>query len=638
MRKCSEALQKGINLGSGRQSVAGTTADNVIDGLSVTPVSNHDVQLQQLPFQPEVLQQPVDFSFEAMFLEDTLLLQNFAYNHSGLTEPSTPTHRAQVLPALPPTGLDALQAAVSDAGSPARADRSVHDALQITAADLQGFHANLDRADPAGDLQDFRRPTLSRTLRCLIAYFQHYDLHTPIVHFASFKISDAHPSLVLIMIAIGAAHLSENKFAESAYESCCILLAQHDKAMLRAPNPAFQLWYAQAAILAAQYGACTGETELFYRAQQHLGCVQTAIYRSLPELHTARGNPVESWAAWIFLESCSRIISWMFIISSMLLALDHYSTAILPPMPCSMPAPSDESAWHAVSELEWKIAMQTQITPDTDLWTIAQHVMCGQTPPADCGRISAFTLLALIGAILATICTRQRLTVDTIDQFRIEHISKMEKAIFVWEALWRSHPRTERNMARLDDPLLNDCLSLLGSANYHLYLNDELHTLKKIADNPNADIPLPVCSDKASCHKVIKFATNSWLVRAKLGITYLNKTGGLSLALKLYSQPTKVPALILAWWLHIEGNIVPRSGEALLASTQDAAGAAAIQRMFEEILSELDEQGIYYDESGNPALSPIDFYVSVLDGRVWKCATTMETRLRNFATRLKSEV
>lgn len=33
-------------------------------------------------------------------------------------------------------------------------------------------------------------------------------------------------ALVLIMLAIGAVHLSENEFARSAYEASCLLLAQ----------------------------------------------------------------------------------------------------------------------------------------------------------------------------------------------------------------------------------------------------------------------------------------------------------------------------------------------------------------------------------------------------------------------------
>lgn len=41
------------------------------------------------------------------------------------------------------------------------------------------------------------------------------------------RVDDCHAaSLVLIMLAIGAIHLSEYDFAQSAYEASCLLLAQ----------------------------------------------------------------------------------------------------------------------------------------------------------------------------------------------------------------------------------------------------------------------------------------------------------------------------------------------------------------------------------------------------------------------------
>jgi hypothetical protein len=94
-------------------------------------------------------------------------------------------------------------------------------------------------------------------------------------------------------------------------------------------------------------------------------------------------------------------------------------------------------------------------------------------------------------------------------------------------------------------------------------------------------------------------------------------------------------ALILAWWLRIDGDQPLRTADIVTDSEGTYAAATLIQRLFQDILHELDEQGIYYDESGNPVLSPVDFYTSVLDGRVWKCATVMERRLQRFASRLK---
>jgi hypothetical protein len=68
---------------------------------------------------------------------------------------------------------------------------------------------------------------------------------------------------------------------------------------------------------------------------------------------------------------------------------------------------------------------------------------------------------------------------------------------------------------------------------------------------------------------------------------------------------------------------------------EDRAAATSVQRIFDEILNELDEQGITYDSSGAASLSPIDFYVSLLNGWVWKCSAAIEDRLRRIKSRLE---
>jgi hypothetical protein len=64
--------------------------------------------------------------------------------------------------------------------------------LQITADELELFHAKLTIADKDGDLGLFKKPSLSRTSRCIIAYFRYFDPHAPFVHYASFSISKSH--------------------------------------------------------------------------------------------------------------------------------------------------------------------------------------------------------------------------------------------------------------------------------------------------------------------------------------------------------------------------------------------------------------------------------------------------------------
>jgi hypothetical protein len=217
----------------------------------------------------------------------------------------------------------------------------------------------------------------------------------------------------------------------------------------------------------------------------------------------------------------------MFVVSATCFSLDPVTLTVLPPMPEPVSCPSDETIWHATSETEWKAAYRISFKDNSvDLWSLAKALHRGQFPEV-CGRISAFTLLALISGQLCTICTRERLNVDIHESSDSSYISRGEQALSIWEGLWRKHPRAEQSLTRLDDPLLNDCLSMLCSAYYHLYVGDELVTLRRIAENPNCGLEVPRCKNPSRALKVIKYAANSWLVRAKIGVRYLRKTRGL---------------------------------------------------------------------------------------------------------------
>lgn len=228
----------------------------------------------------------------------------------------------------------------------------------------------------------------------------------------------------------------------------------------------------------------------------------------------------------LILKNTHRVVCWMFVVSATCYSLDPVTLTVLPPIPEPISCPSDEMTWHTTSETEWKATHRSSLSNHSvDLWSLAKGLHLGQIPEA-CGRISAFTLLALISGQLCGICTRERLSLD-IYESDSSYISRGEQALSIWEGLWRKHPRAEQSLTRLDDPLLNDCLSMLCSAYCHLYVGDELVTLRRIAENPNCGLEIPQCKNYGQALKVIKYAANSWLVRAKMGARYLRKTRGL---------------------------------------------------------------------------------------------------------------
>jgi hypothetical protein len=304
---------------------------------------------------------------------------------------------------------------------------------------------------------------------------------------------------------------------------------------------------------------------------------------------------------------------------------------VLPPMSVPIACPSDESVWHSLSDHEWRTVKRAQ-TGSLDLWTLATTIQNGQSP-RDCERISAFSLLAVISGQLCTICSRERLYLDIYDTYDATYIARGEQALTIFERLWRRHPRAEQSLTRLDDPLLNDCLSMLCSAYAHLYVGTELVTLKRIAEDPSCSLELPKCKNLLQTLKVVKYAANSWLVRAKIGIRYMSRAQGIELGPQALSAVYET-ALILAWWLHLYGNQMTDSGNPKHASGEERAAMTGLKRIFADILVEMEEQGSYSTHPGQP-LDAISFYTSICREWVWQCSSVIEKRLQAFASCLE---
>jgi hypothetical protein len=109
---------------------------------------------------------PGNSYFDDIFLEDSLLFQ-FNYNHSGLTVPPTPNPYAT----NQNSSMDAnrLQVVTPESAANSRVESSIHNALQVSTEDLHAFYDNLREVDCNSDLDAFRNPSHSRTLRCLVA-------------------------------------------------------------------------------------------------------------------------------------------------------------------------------------------------------------------------------------------------------------------------------------------------------------------------------------------------------------------------------------------------------------------------------------------------------------------------------------
>ncbi|CAK7237854.1 hypothetical protein SEUCBS140593_010164 [Sporothrix eucalyptigena] len=531
--------------------------------------------------------------------------------------------------------------------------------LRITANDISILEENITAADVYNMQPDLKMPTASAVMRALNAYMQYFDPHTPIIHWPTFSIANSQPALILAMIAIGARHLSEFGLAERAYDAAVVLLSQHEIEASWCDEQQLSLWPIQATLLCAQFGAFCDDKARARRAQYQLSFASTMLRHGLDAVSRLKMMPVVDWSTWIYLQTYSRLASWATILFAIVLSYDPNTSCIITNQPFELPMPKDRNMWCARSSHEWKQqcdeedgvhhlgetigranSSSSSRSSSTDtrvlntgggeigLFTASKMLLQGETVPV---QVTSFGLLVLIGAILSYICSHERLSVGLGDVFRSDFTARMEQSLATWEQMWRAHPLAEQVPSRLGDSLMADCLSLLGSARYHLYVGKHLLGLKSIAVDPQS-LFHPEQFWQASTGattdvcKAVRYAANSWLVRIKIGLALLERMAALEFGGHALVTAYE-GALILSWWLALD--------ERRRMAFTEVAGPRerTLDQIFEEIFELLAEQGLVFTNQPR-YFAPIIFYRRLMAPAFWTYGMTMAQNLENFSLRL----
>lgn len=500
--------------------------------------------------------------------------------------------------------------------------------LHLSPDDINRFTKRLSELNSPQRLCGFDCSSRSRMSRFLNAYFEYFDPHTPIVHRATFDVSNSHPALVLAMLAIGGLHLCEHKTARAAYQASCQLLAQYEPSVSDENESAMpDLWHIQASLLCVEFGAFSDNIAYLHRAERQLSSVAGFLRESATAIQRHRLSHDLDWRTWLQLETYSRLACWAVVLNGVVLSFDPFAISMVAQQEVILPLPCDEYLWQTRSATEWKNSggPNSQLAA-VDLWSSAKAIFNGQHCTA---RVSSFGLLALVGFILANICYHERLLIGVVEGLDEGFVRKMEKSLAIWETAWRRHPQAAGILSKHGNPLMTDSLSLLGTAYYHLYVGSELHTLKRIANSPSQHISMPTYRSPELALKAVKYAANSWFVRVKIGIAHLQKTAALEFG--GHSLVTAYEgALILSWWL----STMKDASHPLNRATTQPGDRKALHDLFADIFTELEGQDIKCDVTSQRELIPLACYRMLMRPWVWTYSSIMDRQLATLAVKL----
>ncbi|KAK1503057.1 hypothetical protein CTAM01_05046 [Colletotrichum tamarilloi] len=464
--------------------------------------------------------------------------------------------------------------------------------------------------------------------RWINAYFEHFDIHTPIVHQPTFILSATPASLLLGMLAIGGCIVSEHGPASKAYEASCHLLVQYEQDLLQ--SSISELWPIQTALLCIQFGAFSANPRYARQAQRQFSLVTDLLRAVEMQVRGVQSAQDPDWKDWIFIETLSRLASWTCILNAAISLLDPESTCIAAPqVTAEMIVPSNDSLWRAPSAEEWAHNKEWQAYKPVNLVETSRRVFTGEYPAV---AMSSFGLLTLIGALVANICARERYSPEMAPVLDREYCAKMERSLQAWETLWRSHPHAEGTQSMKSDPMMTECLCLLSSAYHHLYMGQELQVLKRIAKEPQHHLAIPNLPTERKVLVVIKYAATSWLADTLTGIAHRQRKAAFEFG-GLGPMVAYETALIVSWWLSLRQSLTSPPSVSVLEGEKESLDA--IDHLFQDILKELDEQCISFDGDRSDLASRALFHYQVLLGQwAWPYTNAMNHALQAFASRL----
>ncbi|KAK5036965.1 hypothetical protein LTR13_005345 [Exophiala sideris] len=575
---------------------------------SYMQTAGHSMTMPELP--------SAMFDDDLTFLED-ILLPEFIVNATGFTTPIPGAFDQAAGQPVPTRNEPDISEPRLFTSLPYPFERSTDaprpHVFDISPADVDQFQKDILHN---GQLTDFPFPRRSRILRCLSAYFDSVDLHVPIIQHATFSLCGTNPALVLAVLALGATITREYSFAESAYGAACRLLDYKIKQDSHAPS-SFEFWPVQASLLCAHYGAfCDNET-FTLRSQMQLNRVSTMLKLGLNDLLAKRLEPRQDWNTWSFIETFSRLASWSCSMSAILLSYDQNFQTSTQHHLQNVPLPLDEDLWRARSAQEWSsLGGAPHQHSNISFLTFAESLFQGE-PILE--KVSPLALFSLVGWILLYICNHERMkiSVGSLDIFETDFTSKIDKGLGAWETLTRRHLRTGQVMFAHISPLISDSLPLLGSAYYHLYVGEELRTLKEMAADPAmvngspAAHSFPEFNSRPLVYKAVRYAANSWLVRTKLGISHFLQSPdvyGAHGPIGAYES-----ALVLSWWLTVGQSVQTPQGLA----KDDTVPGRALKEVLTEVFGELEDQDISCKDEAARATAPLSFCRQIMDNSVF---------------------
>ncbi|KAH8807139.1 hypothetical protein F5884DRAFT_856721 [Xylogone sp. PMI_703] len=418
--------------------------------------------------------------------------------------------------------------------------------LEFSPAEIDLARVNMDLFDVDHRLSEFNFPSNYMTVRFVKGFLKLFSSHTPIVHIPTFRMGKCPAPLLLAIMACGAVYVNEYGAAVRLHHAVLKLLGENEELVVAGRrDPGFQLWDLQARLLTCQFGLFSGDSRLRRQARISFPSLQILGQEACLE---AKRTPSANDATWIFKESVHRCVAWITVLRAILMCDDDDGATVrIPNIPLDAPLPCSEALWCATG-ISWQ-----DLPDETPSSADCFYKLLNATPLSE-DIISPFGLQSLVSAILCRVCELQLGNRSQDITLYLAEQESLERALHNWEDIWKSHPHYNSIPEAPYGPLMADSLAILNLAYYRLYGSVQLYEMKKIARSQDVPASHTLIEELYSLNahprllKAISRACRCVLIRVRLGIKYILKTG--SVSYPCYSPMAAYEGcLLLCWYL-----------------------------------------------------------------------------------------
>jgi hypothetical protein len=225
-------------------------------------------------------------------------------------------------------------------------------------------------------------------------------------------------------------------------------------------------------------------------------------------------------------------MSWSLVVASIFLTRQESITIDLrlPLFGIDVPLPVSEDVW-STSESVWSSrSLEALRTPSFSTSLLA--LLDGNR---DTVIISPFGLLTLVAALQCHICSSENVLSNLPVESTKSTVKCLDSSLKAWERHWKSHPFSTYQLKSKYGPIMADCLAILTVAHYHLHASHQLRWMRMMTQNDPPDVSTLkrafLMTQPSATEEVLIRAVNAIRMRARYGLRYLNRTGGLVSAL-----------------------------------------------------------------------------------------------------------